>query len=92
MIVSFLAVAPLGLWEEQENRTFKPLALKQGLELTALPIQQQQMNPARIPVRGSIQFFTLHRSRLAGGWGGSRYSHKDTREGKVLAQGHIASF
>ena len=79
MIVSFLAVAPLGLWEEQENRTFKPLALKQGLELTALQIQQQ-MNSAQIPVRGSIQFFTLHRSRLAG-WGqGTVGIHTKTQE------------
>ena len=37
----------------------------------------------------------LYTSQIKVGWvgaGDSRYSHKDTRVGKVLAQGHIASF
>ena len=86
MIVSFLAVAPLGLWEEHENRTFEPLALKQGLELTALQIQQQ-MNPARIKMRGVNP--ALFTSQIRGG--GVIFTQRH-REGKVLAQGHTASF
>ena len=60
------------------DRTFQPLALKQGLELTALQIQQQ-MNPAQIPMRGVNP--ALFTSQIRGG---GRYSHKDTERVKYL--------